>query len=185
MAILIGTQSHQFRDAKGYTWRMQYHIRYDDSTPTLVNNGWLVGAAVKAALQGLGPGTLPLTNGAYQNSKGLFSDTVGLAYGTAAQYLNAEDKLNVALVDTGGELHRFGIGAPVLAAFLLDQETGKGSQLVDFINAMVTPIGVSAFACTPNGLAFASAVGSVLVRRRQRRKVSLYSKSSNLDEPGE
>jgi hypothetical protein len=184
VTIQIGTQSHKFRDAKGFTWTMKYHIRYDDTSAASVFNGVQVGIAVEAALNGTGPGTLPLSNGVRQGSTGLYSHTVALAYGTAAQYLNAEDKLMVAFYDSGGSLHRFGIGAPVVAAFLADQETGKGSQLVDFVAAMTTAVTL-AYACTPNGLAFSTAVGSLLVRRRQRRKYTLVSKSANLDEPGE
>jgi hypothetical protein len=144
---------------------------------------------VENALRGIGPGTLALTNAKWQRSTGLAGERLTLTaatdlYGTAAQYLNSEDKLMVAFIDTQGSMHRFGIGAPVLAAFLADQETGKGTQLVDFVNAMTTAT-TAAFVCTANGLALKFSVGSVLVRRRQRRKVTLISKSSNLDEPGE
>jgi hypothetical protein len=184
MTIQITPQSYSFRDAKGYTWTMRTYIRYDDTTSTTIGNGYTVGATIFAALAGSGPGTLALTNGAFQGARGIYGKKNAVAYGTAAQYLNAEDKLVVGLYDSGGSLHRFGIGSPVIAAFLADQETGKGSQLVDFVSAMTTAVS-SAYACTANGLAFSTAVGSVLVRRRQRRKVSLVSKSSNLDEPGE
>jgi hypothetical protein len=186
MAVLIGAQVFTFRDAKGYTWTFRFHIHYDDSSAVNLNNGFTVATAVKAALQGVGPGTLPLTNATYQRSIGLFSETsVAVTYGTAAQYLNAEDKLMLAFSDTGGALHRYGIGSPVTAAFLADQETGKASQLVDLVNAFTTTVGGNAFACTANGLGFVSSPGGLLIRRRQRRKVNLYTKSSNLDEPGE
>lgn len=185
MATKVGTQSYTFRDAKGYTWTLKHHISYSDASSTEIGNARTVATNVGNALQGIGAGTLPLTNSVIQKWTGAFTaDNIALAYGTAAQYLNAEDKLVVSLYDTGGALHRFGIGSPVIAAFLADQETGKGSQLVDFVSAMTTGVG-AAFACTKSGLAFSTAVGSVLVRRRQRRKVSLVSKSSNLDEPGE
>lgn len=185
MATRIGPQSYTFRDAKGFPWTLKHHISYSDATDAEVNNARKVANAINLALQGLGAGTLPLTNGAIQKTTGpLATDSIPFAYGVAAQYLNCEDKLVVGFYDTGGAIHRFGIGAPVVAAFLADQETGKGSQLVDFVAAMTTPIG-AAFACTKGGVAFASATGSVLVRRTQRRKVTLSSKSANLDEPGE
>ena len=185
MATRIGTQSYTFRDAKGYTWTLKHHISYSDATSTDIANARTVAGAIGNALNGAGPGVLPLTNGAIQKVTGPWSeDDYPLAYGTSAQYLNSEDKLMVAFYDAKGAIHRFGIGSPVVAAFLADQETGKGSQLVDFVNAMTTAVG-SAFACTKSGLAFSSAVGSVLVRRRQRRKTTLVSKSANLDEPGE
>jgi len=186
MALLLAPQFHTFRDAKGYTWTMRYHIQYVSDTAQHVLDGWQVGANVLAALEGIGAGTLPLTNGVHQESGGVYGQISATAYGTAAQYLNCEDKLMVALYDAKGALHRFGIGSPVIAAFLADQETGKGSQLVDLVTAFTTAVGTGpAFAATRNGIAFASAVGSVLVRRRQRRKTTLVSKSSNLDEPGE
>lgn len=185
MATRTGTQSYTFRDAKGFTWTMKHHITYSDASSTEIANARTVANTINLALQGLGAGTLALTNGAIQKAVGpLSTDSIPFAYGTAAQYLNAEDKLMVAFYDTGGAIHRFGIGSPVIAAFLADQETGKGSQLVDFIAAMVTPVG-AAFASTKGGLAFASATGAVLVRRSQRRKLTLASKSANLDEPGE
>jgi hypothetical protein len=184
MATQISNNSVTFRDAKGYTWVMRYHISYDDTSPTTRGNGVSVAENVVGALNGTGSGTLPLTNGHLLRSDGLFGQRYTQGYGTAAQYLNAEDKLMVAFLDTGQQMHRFGIGAPVIAAFLADQETGKASQLVDFVAAMTTAVS-AAFVCTPNGLALTAAVGSVLVRRRQRRKTTLISKSSNLDEPGE
>jgi hypothetical protein len=184
MATQIGDQSHTFRDAKGYTWTMRYHISYDDTSAATRGNAVTVAELVENALAGIGPGTLPLTNGHLLKSSGIFGQRNTPGYGTTATYLNAEDKLMVAFLDSGQSIHRFGIGAPVLAAFLADQETGKGSQLVDFVSAMTVKQG-AAGVCTPNGLFLSSAIGSVLVRRRQRRKVTLISKSANLDEPGE
>jgi hypothetical protein len=168
---------------------MRYHITFDDTSAATRANGDTVQEKIENALHGIGPGNLPLTNGTFMRSIGLAGNTKPITsaaslYGTAAQYLNSEDKLVVALLDSAGGLHRFGIGAPVLAAFLADQETGNGAQLVDFVAAMTTAV-TSAFACTRTGLPFVGAVGSVLVRRRQRRKTTLISKSSNLDEPGE
>lgn len=181
----LGAQLFTFRDAKGYTWNMRLHIAYDNTSATTIGDARSVALAVINALEGAGPGTLPLTNGVIQRAVGFYNvDNVALAYGTAAQYLNAEDKLMVAFYDTGGSLHRYGIGSPVVAAFLSDQETGKASQLVDFTNAMTTSIN-NAFVATKGSLKISTAVGSVLVRRRQRRKVTLITKSSNLDEPGE
>jgi hypothetical protein len=186
MSTQIALQSYTFRDAKGYTWTLKHNISYSDASVTEIANGRVVAQNVLAALRGLGPGTLPLTNGVWWRVHGPFDEVnIALAYGTAAQYLNAEDKLNVTLLDTAGSLHRFGIGCPVIAAFLADQETGQASQLVDFMSAMTTPVGV-AFACNKAGQAFTTTVvGSTLIRRRQRRKVNLLTKSSNLDEPGE
>jgi hypothetical protein len=168
---------------------MRYHISYDDTSAATRANGDTVMEVVENALKGVGPGTLPVTNAVWIRSTGLAGERATITtaagyYGTAAQYLNSEDKLMVAFVDSGLTMHRFGIGAPVLAAFLADQETGKGTQLVDFVNAMTTAVS-AAFVCSSNGLQLKFAIGSVLVRRRQRRKVTLISKSSNLDEPGE
>lgn len=184
MATIVTPQSFTYRDAKGYTWRLQTHISYVDTSAATIDNGYIVGGTIRGALSGLGPGTLPVTNSVFQAATGIYGAKVAFAYGTAAQYLNAEDKLELALLDSGGSVHKFGIGSPVIAAFLADQETGKGSQLADVVAAFTTPSG-AAFACTPNGLPFVAAVGSLLIRRRQRRKVSIYTKSSNLDEPGE
>jgi len=181
----IAQQSYTYRDAKGYTWTLKHYISYLSDTNTHLADARAVGSRMEAALSGVGPGVLALTNGVLQRAHGPYDlSNIATAYGTAAQYLNAEDKLMLALYDSGGAIHRFGIGSPVIAAFLADQETGKASQLVDVVTAMTTVDG-SAFACTKGGLAFTSAVGSVLIRRTQRRKVSLVSKSSNLDEPGE
>jgi hypothetical protein len=181
----IAQQSYTYRDAKGYTWTLKHYIHYLNDTSAHLADARTVGSVVQGALSGTGAGTLALTNGALWRVHGPYDEAdFALSYGTAAQYLNAEDKLMVAFYDSGGSIHRFGIGSPVTAAFLADQETGKASQLVDFVNAMTTAQG-SAQACTKGGLFFSSAVGSVLVRRRQRRKVFLTSKSSNLDEPGE
>ena len=184
MATRVVPQSVTFRDAKGYPWTMRTWISFSDADAAHRDAAYTTGDLIVSALIGAGPGTLPLTNGILQSASGPFGWSVNKAYGTAAQSLNAEDKLMVALLDTAGVIHRFGIGSPVIAAFLADQETGKGSQLVDFIAAMTT-ISTGSFACTKEGIPFTGAVTSLLVRRRQRRKVSLLSKSSNLDEPGE
>lgn len=181
----IALQAYTYRDAKGYTWTLKHYVSYLSDTSAHLADARAVGSRMEAALSGVGPGVLAVTNGVLVHAHGPYDlQNIALAYGTAAQYLNSEDKLMLSLFDSGGSIHRFGIGSPVLAAFLADQETGKGSQLVDVVTAMTTVDG-SAFACTKGGLAFSSAVGSVLIRRRQRRKVSLISKSSNLDEPGE
>jgi hypothetical protein len=185
MTVIVAPQLFTYRDAKGFTWTMRVHLAVDTTSGTTRADAYSVGSAINNALSGTGPGTLPLTNGALQRLMGPYGqDSIAFAYGTAAQYLNAEDKLLVAFYDSGGAIHRYGIGCPVVAAFLADQETGKASQLVDFVSAMTTTIGTS-YVCTKGGLKITAASGSVLVRRRQRRKFTLASKSSNLDEPGE
>lgn len=184
MATQIARQVYTLRDAKGFTATMRFYISYSDASATTVNDARVVAENIWFALNGTGPGTLPISNAHIVGVIGPYNQVQSAGYGTAAQYLNCEDKLMVAMVATDQSVHRFGIPAPTLAAFLADQETGKGSQLVDFVNALVNPSN-AAFACTRGGLAFGSAIGSLLIRRRQRRKFTLYSKSANLDEPGE
>lgn len=184
MTQRIVPQSYTFRDAKGYAWSMRIHISFSDADAAHRDAAFSIGDLVQAALAGTGPSTLPLTNAAFARSAGPFGFIEPFAYGTAAQYLNAEDKLEVSFFDGDGNLQRYGIGSPVAAAFLADQETGKASQLVDFVAAMTTAV-TGAFVCTRSGLALVAASGSVLVRRRQRRKTFIFSKSANLDEPGE
>jgi hypothetical protein len=136
-----------------------------------------------------------LTNGAVVDIGGLFSQSLNpLDYGTAAPYANAEDKavLTYQTAPISNPFNLFGkmrisIPAPILALFLADQET------VDPANASLVTLTTKLLATDASGGVFADGrgfqptqfIGGVLVRRKQQRKLTLYTKSPNLDEPEE
>ena len=108
-----------------------------------------------------------------------------LAYGATAQYSNAEDKLVFRVLAADLTIHKLEIPCPVLSAFLADQETASGAALADLIAVLTTAPAASSFLCTKAGSPYSLSVGGQLKRRRFQRKLTIYDKSANLDEPEE
>jgi hypothetical protein len=159
--------SYRFRDAKGNVARMSVVI--GDATPTAVEAD---AATLKGHLQAVSNAHVSI----------VLTDYTDQAYGTAANYLDVEDKAVMTFL-ADGQLHRFQVPAPILGIFLADQET------VDPANAAVVALAgdfttfVYTRGVTPSLMS--SFIGGTRARRKLHRKLTIRVKNPALTGPGE
>lgn len=175
-ATTLTQESVTYRDAKGDTATVRFYILEDTALPgeagTIAGN---VIAAISA-----------LSNAVEIRRTGPSSQILDpFQYGATANYQDAVDKLRFTWLDAAGAPHRMDIPAPKDTAFLADQETASGTALANLITAMSAVSAGGAKVVSRDGSAFGHSLGGLRARRRFRRKLTLYSKSPNLDEPGE
>lgn len=179
MAVVIQRSTFGYRDARGHLGKVGVYASWDSAV-----------AGSEAAAAGLTNAVrnaiTALTNGALASTTGLLGRIpVSGVYGTAAQYLPAEDKLVLTMQASDGTLHRFRIPSPLVSAFLADQESAKGSSLATLVAALTAAPVTSAFICTAAGATFSVSLGGIYQRAKFQRKLTIYGKSANLDEPEE
>lgn len=106
-----------------------------------------------------------------------------IPYGVQAVYENVEDGALLTFQDpTNGSLHRYKIPAPKAAIFLADGETVNQAQadIVSLISDFETFVYGAYLA--PSPLTY---LAGVRVRRKMHRRMTIFTKSGNLDEPAE
>lgn len=154
-----------FRDAKGNTSRTRMYF------------------AVAAAAFETEAATVVTELGALSNANVTSSidNAAANVYGTAATYLDVEDKARLVFQDASGALHRYEIPAPKASLFLADQET------VDTANATLGTLVADMLAnvVSRNGVALNSLVGGIRIRRRLHRRFSIFTHNPALTGPGE
>lgn len=104
--------------------------------------------------------------------------------GTAATYLDVEDKAVLVFQDFYGAQHRFQVPAPKSTIFLADQETvdPTNSAVLTLINDMSSGgVGVT----TRQGITLTGMLGGFRARRHLHRKVNINTKNPALTGPGE
>jgi hypothetical protein len=188
MVSFVNLQSISMRDARGHVGKMRYYYTFDDAVTAGPDNAsaqcdrinLALAAASNAAITHIGgmAGRLFMPNN----------------YGTAAQFADAEDKARLVYLmgPASGPtvdfvLTAIEIPAPKLAIFYADQETVNGaSALVIAINTQLAAIDATGGRLTTRGgNVFVNFVGGYRNRRKLQRKLTLWTKSANLDEPEE
>lgn len=174
----LGRQSYTYRDARGNTARTSVYISYDSAAPA---DAEAVGLAVFNALA-------TTTNGAVVSTSGPLSRVYPVAWGSNAPYPNVEDKAQLTLIAADGSLHRLSIPAPVGSGagslFLLDGETISPAAIAGLLTALTTAVN-AAYVSSRGRQAIIGFAGGMRERRRMHRRLSIFSKSAGLDEPGE
>jgi hypothetical protein len=179
MAQRIQRNTFGYRDARGHLGKVGVYVAWDDA----VAGSEAAGAGLVNAVRNA---VTALTNGALASTTGLLGRIpVSGVYGTAATYLPAEDKLRLTMQASDGTLHSFNIPSPLVSAFEADQESALASAIATLVAALKAAPITSAFICTAAGATFSTSLGGILVRRKFQRKLTIYGKSSNLDEPEE
>jgi len=160
--------SFGFRDAKGNVTRTRV----------------LIGGATIAAVQA-NVGTLRGHLAAISNAH-VYNITYAtgndFTYGTAATYLDVEDKMVLTFYDVNTKLHRFQFGAPISAKFLADQETVNGSDTD--VAAVITDFQTFCYGSTADTSPL-TVIGGVRRRNRMHRRFTLLTKNPSLTGPGE
>lgn len=186
MAQVTALQSVAMRDARGHVGKFRYWYQYDQADPTgqsdAINRVLIVNAAIAAC-----------SNAAIIAYNGLGSEQFSpLFYGASAQFENAEDKARMVFLAVDDDvapalytLWTIEIPAPKAALFYADLETVNSAATLtaQFITAMLTADGAGGHPVTKSGLLIAQFVGGYRRRRKMQRKLTIYDKSANLDEP--
>jgi hypothetical protein len=177
MSVQIGRQTYTYRDARGHTGKVSFYISNDNAVAGDGDAANAIGRTVEAEITAL-------TNAVLVGASGPDGRTVAPnQYGASLQYATAEDKLRLRLLAADNTIHTMAIPSPKLSAFEADQETLKGSAVTALVATLVAAAITGSFACTRAGSPFVSSLGGQLVRRKFQRKLTIYDKSANLDEP--
>jgi hypothetical protein len=162
--------SYGFRDAKNNTARLTVII--GGATDALID--LFITGPLLVHLQAVSNATVYPVQDANKLSKRII--------GTAANYQNVEDKAVLTFTDQIGGMHRYQIAAPKTAVFKADQETVDAVQadmallLADFQSNVV------GFFDDIGPLLY---VGGTRIRRKQHRKVNIFTRDPTLSEPAE
>lgn len=177
MAIEFVRQNFTWRDLRGHTGKTALWMFYDAA---------VTGSEASARTQAVSMATAlaALTNCALYRASGVYNhQSAALTYGGTSDYANAETKLRVRLLGVDASIHKFEIPGPIVAAFEADKQTALASAIAPVIALLVAAPATSASFTTPGGLAWSASLGGQLIRRKFQRKLTIYQKSSGLDEP--
>lgn len=187
MANQIALQTVTLRDARGHIGRTRFYYQYDTAVSAAI-------AAARGSVDALLTLLEALSNAAVVSVGGLASiEHSPLSYGAApAVYQTCEDKAVMTyLAGAAGPsrytLSRVAIPAPILAMFEADAESVNlgYAAVAAFSAAMLAVDGSGGRVVTKGGLPLVNTVSGTLARRKLQRKLSIYDKSANLDEPEE
>jgi hypothetical protein len=160
--------SYRFRDAKGNVARMTVVI--GDTTPTTIHTD---SGTLKTHLQAISNAHVSEVD----------TDYTDQAYGTAANYLDVEDKL-VLSFNLNGVIHRFQVPAPITGVFLADQETADST--VAALASVITDFQTFVYARdTAISGPMGTFLGGIRIRRKLHRKLTIRNKNPALTGPGE
>ncbi len=176
MANTVYQVSLGFTDAKGNQARVRHFLSAD----SYANAAALLGQ-LDAALAAM-------SNAVITSAPGIGGIlTQSGSYGTAAVYESVTDKASFTFIDSSGQLHRFSCPAPKSAIFLADEVTvDQANALVEaYIDVITNEAAAVSFVCTRAGVAILSYAGGLRTKRPNRKRVSIFTKSGNLDEPAE
>jgi hypothetical protein len=177
MAIELVRQTFTWRDLRGHTGKTSLWLYYDPAVTGSEASARTQAVAMESALAAL-------TNCALYRASGVYNvQSAALTYGAAADYGNAETKLRIRLLGSDASIHKFELPGPKVADFEADLQTAKASAIAATIALLVAAPTTSAAFVTPGGLAWSASLGGTLIRRKFQRKLTIYQKSANLDEP--
>ena len=160
--------SYSFRDAKGQVSKMRL----------------LIGAASSSALVTAIEAATPLLQ-AVSNAH-VYGVTINSqpdhTYGVQADYQDVEDKANLTFLDYRQAIHRYQVPAPKTVEFKTDQQTVDSSEtnmaaLIAFFAASVygTPADTSPLVYS----------GGLRIRRKNQRRMSIFTKGADDSIPAE
>lgn len=187
MAYTIARQEVSLRDCRGHVGKTSFYYTYDTAVAANVANARAYCGTIIAAIEAC-TNALAITIG------GLFSQPLNPDnYGANTTYANAETKARLVfqvernVVPINYKQGSLFIPAPLQSDFFADRETvnAADANIAALVTAMVTPDATSGRAVTKDGSVYVGLLGGLLVRRRLQRKITIWDKSANLDEPEE
>jgi len=187
MTLVTASFGLTLRDARGHTGKSTLWYTYDNVDAAHVFDAY--NACITIA-----NGIATLSNGAIARYNGLIGRQAVLSYGGTGTYVDAEDKakltwqlINPVTPPVVAGIARLEVPACKSTMFLADQETVDPNQAaVDaFLDLLESPDASGGFVSSKTGLLFGTFIGGTRVRRKFQRKITIYDKSANLDEPDE
>jgi hypothetical protein len=182
----IGKQGFTFRDARGHKSTFGFYYYCVDFNTAADS------AAAIARITLISGDVAALTNAVLVNVTGWASEQLNVAAtGGTGDYQNCETKAkltfqSVYTAPVAPQLARMSIPAPIVASvFLADKETVSPALLATLVGHLTTPDGTGGGVCTKNGQLLGTLLGGTLTRNKFQRKLTIYDKSANLDEPEE
>lgn len=175
-----------FRDARGRTGRVRYTYFYSSAAPANVSNAVAYAATVNGAIEALTV-AVPVA------ATGLAGELLApFNYGTTGDYQAIEQKavlkylIYSAAENTQGFL-TINIPAPLKAMFEADGITVKPTYagIATLTGVLTTPDATGGRVISRTGLPITQFVAGYLSQRKLQRKLTLWQKSANLDEPEE
>lgn len=176
MVNALAQQSAGYTDAKGFKGRVKYFVSYDND-----GDGVSVSGAFVTALSAC-------TNAVLSSAPGIGGElTISGSYGTNATYANITDVLVLEAIDSAGSIHRFSIPAPKAALFLADQVAAdfSNTDLAALVNVIVNGDDNPYFISTRSGLQFSSVPVGSRVRKRNRKRITGFTKNGALSGPAQ
>jgi hypothetical protein len=165
----VYTQTYTYRDAKGFTATVKYHIAENggdaDAVDTLANN---INTAFAA-----------LTNAKPQAASGAFSFLGVKQYGTAAAYGSVRMKARLVFQDAAGALHSFYVPAAKIAIFDADMQTVLPSAVSTLVGLMTNvsafpPASGTVYVCSQDGIQYTNFMGGFFVARQTKKNKTFY-----------
>lgn len=173
------------RDLRGHTGKVSFLYSYDPSAAADFLTAYTAVLAIINAVDALTVCQLVGVGGLASNR---YSPN---SYGGSGPYANAETKArltfqvaNPSTLSIASRTH-IDIPAPVVAMFENDKETVNPAYgpMATLTAALLAVDAHNGQAVTRTGLIFTAFLGGTLVRRPFQRKINIYDKSANLDEP--
>lgn len=187
--VLISARSFvSLRDNRGHLGKVGWYYEFDLVDAAHINDAYAQNVAIAAAF-------VACSNAA-QVAYGGFVGRVlePNVYGASAQFPSAEDKARLTflaldddIAPTFASFVHYEVPAPKLAIFYADQETVNSATapMTALINALLAIDPSGGHTVSNAGSLVGSFLGGVRKRRKLQRKLTIYDKSPNLDEPEE
>lgn len=185
MANNLARQEATYRDLRGHIGKVSFFYSFNATIAANTQNAFLAVQAIIANIS-------LLTNAALVRVTGLTATVLPPnAYGSNTSYSNCETKARLVYQvflspdpSVTSQVH-IDIPAPNLTMFFADRETVNPASIAALTAALQTPDATSGQAASKNDFVFGPFLGGLLVRRKLQRKLTIYDKSPNLDEPEE
>jgi len=187
MTLVTAHFGISLRDARGHVGKCGLWYTFDNVDAAHVDDAYNNMLNIANAMSAM-------SNAALQQYTGLIGRQLQLNYGGTGTYVDVEDKAkltwqidNVAPPPVALGLVRVEIPAIKSVCFLADQETVDPNQaLVDtFLDLLESPDASGGYVSSKTGLILGAFIGGTRTRRKFQRKITIYDKSANLDEPDE
>lgn len=163
-------------DAKGFYAHLRYFVSIDSQ-----NDGSTLNSAVYSALT-------PLTNCSLNGGMGVgLPPQVPGILGTQADFGSVEDKAVMVFIDAVGQIHRYQVPAPVSSIFLADGMTVDSANVnvLAFADVMINSGAHAYFVSSRGQNSLNTFVGGIRIRRRNQRRINIFTRNPEETGPAE
>jgi hypothetical protein len=181
MTQYIGEWGIGLRDLRGKIGRVKGYYKVVSTTTAGVGDAVVATNQIAAAV-------VAMSNGVPVKYDGLISAVANPnAYGSNAEFPNAEDKAVLTFLMADHSFNKFSIPAPKSAIFLSDLETVDltNSLVLALNNALQAVDAVGGEATSKNGSFFSVIIAGQRSRRRFQRQTTIWTLNPELTSPEE